>query len=159
MIATPQAQAKSIHPLARFVTCEAIALLLNLEPEDIYRIDCWRYVIHVVGKGVSTFVSYADLPPILGVEPPSDRDLIYWRKRCLKRNKQAPKFWAKFYKHQFEQAISVAQLYQWGRLVSVIKLMISPVAVQELRNIYIQVKNSLPPYTNRVQAPKFVCEK
>lgn len=154
MIATQNAQAKSIHPLARFVTVEAIALLLNLKLEDIYRIDCWQYVIHVVGKGVSTFVSYADLPPILGVEPPSERDLICWRKRCLKHNKQAPDFWAKFYQHQFQLAISVAQLYQWGRLVSVIKLMLSPIAVQELRNIYIQVKNSLPPIHQSGTSPQ-----
>lgn len=47
MIATTNAQSKSNHPLARFVTTDAIALLLNLKTEDIYRIDCWRYVIHV----------------------------------------------------------------------------------------------------------------
>ena len=76
MIATQNAEAKSKHPQARFVTTEAIALLLNLKTEDIYRIDCWQYVIHVVGKGVSKFVSYADLPPIVGVEPPTNQDFV-----------------------------------------------------------------------------------
>lgn len=33
-------EATTVHPLARFVTKEAIALLLNLKPEEIYRIGC-----------------------------------------------------------------------------------------------------------------------
>jgi len=143
MILTPQAEAKSIHPLARFVTTEAIALLLKLKPEDIYRIDCWRHVIHVVGKGVSTFVSYADLPPILGVESPDDRDFIRWRKRWQQHNKQAPEFWVEFYKHKFRQALCVAELYNWGQIVGVIKLVLSPAALQELRTVYLEVKNLL----------------
>lgn len=143
MIATQNAQAKSKHPLSRFVTPEAIALLLNLETEDIYRIDCWRYVIHVVGKGVSTFVSYADLPPILGATPPTKRDFVRWRKRWRKNNKQAPKFWVDFYKQKFKQAASVAQLYAWGKIVAVIKPALSPVNLPELRIVYIEVKNSL----------------
>lgn len=63
MVSSSQPESKPIHPQARFVTTEAIALLLQLKPEQIYRIDCWQYVIHVVAKGISTFVSYADLPP------------------------------------------------------------------------------------------------
>jgi hypothetical protein len=53
MISIPEPGARAVHPLARFVTKEAIALLLNLKPHEIYRIDCWRYVIHVVGKGIA----------------------------------------------------------------------------------------------------------
>lgn len=145
MIATQNAQAKSKHPLSRFVTPEAIALLLNLETKDIYKIDCWRYVIHVVGKGVSTFVSYADLPPILEATPPTKRDFVRWRKRWRKNNKQAPKFWLDFYKQKFKQAASVAELYAWGTIVGVIKPALSPVNLQELRIVYIEVKNSLKP--------------
>jgi len=51
-----------LHPLVRFVTEETAALLFNLKPEEIYRIDCWRHVVYVHGKGVSKFVSYADFP-------------------------------------------------------------------------------------------------
>ncbi|HCF26673.1 MAG TPA: hypothetical protein DEV81_05580 [Cyanobacteria bacterium UBA11049] len=145
MIATQKAESKSKHPLSRFVTPEAISLLLNLETKDIYRIGCWRYVIHVVGKGVSKFVSYADLPPILGVESPSDRDFVRWRKRWRKNNQQAPKFWLDFYKQKFKQAVCVGELYAWGTIVGVIKPALSPVKLQELRIVYIEVKNSLKP--------------
>ena len=138
MIATTNAQAKFNHPLARFVTRDAIALLLNLKIEDIYRIDCWRYVIHVVGKGVSTFVSYADLPPIVGVEPPTDQDFVRWRKRWQKNKKQAPAFWVDFYKEKFLKAETIAQLYNWGKIVSVIKLGLTLTSLQELRIVYSQ---------------------
>lgn len=130
------AKQKTLHPLARFVTKEAIALLLNLKLEDIYKIDCWRYVIHVVGKGVSTFVSYADLPPIVEAEPPTNRDFLCWRKRWEKHNRQAPKFWVDFYKQKFKQAVSVTQLYNWGKVVGVIKLVLSPAVLPELRTVY-----------------------
>lgn len=52
MVSTPKAKTplireskishKSVilHPLARFVTEETAALLFNLAPEEIYRIDC-----------------------------------------------------------------------------------------------------------------------
>jgi hypothetical protein len=46
---------KAVRALARFVTREAIAFLLNLKPHEIYRIDCWQHVIHVVAKGASSF--------------------------------------------------------------------------------------------------------
>lgn len=143
MISTPQPKS-NIHPLARFVTKEAIALLLNLKLEEIYRIDCWRYVIHIVGKGVSTFISYADLPPILGVEIPAKRDFACWRKRWKKNEKkQAPDFWLEFYQQKFQQAFSVTELHTWGQLVSVIKVALSSAAVQALRSVYLDVKSSL----------------
>lgn len=138
MIATTNTQAKSNHPLARFVTRDAIALLLNLKTEDIYRIDCWRYVIHVVGKGVSKFVSYADLPPILGAEPPTNQDFIRWRKRWQKNKKQAPPFWVDFYKQKFREASTKAQLYNWGKIVGVIKFGLTLTNLQELRIVYSQ---------------------
>jgi hypothetical protein len=138
MIATTNTQAKSNHPLARFVTKDAIAALLNRKTEDIYRIDCWRYVIHVVGRGVSTFVSYADLPPILGVEPPTNQDFIRWRKRWQKNKKQAPPFWVDFYKQKFREASTKAQLYDWGKIVGIIKFGLSPARLQELRIVYSQ---------------------
>ena len=132
-------QCETCHlPFNRPITKEAIALCLNLQPEQIYKIDCWRYVIHVVGKGVSTFVSYADLPPILGVEPPTNQDFIRWRKRWQKNKKQAPPFWVDFYKQRFKQAETIAQLYHWGKIVAVIKFGFSPARLQELRIVYSQ---------------------
>jgi len=138
MISTLQPEAKAVHPLSRFVTVEAIALLVNLTPEQIYRIDCWRYVIHVVGKGVSTFVSYADIPPILGVEPPKPEDINCWRKRWRKNKYKAPQFWTEFYQQQFKLAPSGAEMHKWGELVSAIKFALPEVAVQLLQNVYQQ---------------------
>lgn len=136
MVSTPEPRSRAVHPLARFVTREAIALLLNLKSEQIYRIDCWRYVIHVVGKGVSTFVSYADIPPILGVEPPNPEDFVCWRKRWKKNKNKAPKFWAEFYRQKFKLALSLPEMHQWGELVGVIKFALSETAVKLLRSVY-----------------------
>jgi hypothetical protein len=137
MISTQQTESKHIHPLARFVTKEAIALLLNIEVQQIKDIHCWPHVILVVAQGLSKFVSYADLPPILGVEAPTNRDFICWRKRWKKnKNKQAPDFWLNFYAQKFCQSCSIAELYTWGQLVGVIKSALSEKAVQALRKIY-----------------------
>jgi hypothetical protein len=67
MIPKQNSEAKQINPLSRFVTKEAVAKVLKVKPEQIREIRCWAYVIHVVGVGLSRFVSYADMPPILGV--------------------------------------------------------------------------------------------
>lgn len=86
MIPTIKQESKVFHPLAKFVTVEAIAQLLNLHPEQIYDIRCWPTVILVIGKGISTFISYADLPPIVEAQPPSDQDILCWRKRWKKKS-------------------------------------------------------------------------
>jgi hypothetical protein len=127
-----------LHPLVRFVTEETAALLFNLEPDEIYRIDCWRHVVYVHGKGVSKFVSYADFPPTLGVEAPTTQDVVRWRKRWKNRWKlsQAPEFWTKFYKHQFKYASTESHFLAWGNLVAVLKLVLSEAAVQQLREAY-----------------------
>lgn len=136
-------QPESQHYQARFVTREAIALLLNLKKEEIYRIDCWRYVIHVVGKGISTFVSYADLPPILGVEPPTPKDFNYWRKRWQHNQNQAPNFWVEFYAQKFRTVPTLLEMYTWGQLVAQIRAVMSESAVQWLRNLYAQEKQAI----------------
>jgi hypothetical protein len=136
MISIPEPGASAIHPLARFVTVEAIALHLNLKPQEIYRIDCWRHVIHVVGKGISRFVSYADMPPILGVEPPTTGDINCWRKRWKKNKYQAPKFWEEFFKIKFKLALSLPEIYKWGELIATIKFALSESTVQSLRSAY-----------------------
>ncbi len=132
-----------LHPLARFVNEETVALLFNLSPEQIYRIDCFRYVVYVHGKGVSKFVSYADFPPIVGTMSPTGADFVLWHKRWRKRwkSKQAPAFWINFYAYQFKKAPSVAKLRGWGELVAVVKSEFSEVQLQELRKIYVQEKN------------------
>lgn len=134
-------ESKTFHPLARFVTKEAIALLLNRKPEEIYRIDCWRHVIHVVGQGISRFISYTDLPPVLGVEPPTHLDIWRWRKRCtVQKQKHAPKFWVDFYVQQFIQAVDFNDLVAWGELIGTIKQVFSIEALRSLRSAYVSAE-------------------
>ena len=92
MISTPQAKAKTVHPLARFVTIEASALLLKVEAAQIKDIRCWPNVILVVGIGLSKFVSYADLPPILGVKPNQSRFCLLAQALEEEREKASPRF-------------------------------------------------------------------
>ncbi len=131
-----------LHSLVRFVTEETVALLFNLQPDEIYRIDCWRHVVYIHAKGVSKFVSYADFPPHIGVETPTPQDFVRWRKRWKKRWKlnQAPKFWTKFYTYQFKQAATPSNLLAWGKLIAVIKSALSDIVIQQLRETYKQEK-------------------
>ncbi len=150
MVSTPKAKTPVIkaskinhksgvlHPLVRYVTEETAAMLFNLQLDEIYRIDCWRHVVYVHGKGVSKFVSYADFPPSLGVELPNNQDFVLWRKRwqnCWKIS-QAPEFWTTFYKHQFKQASTEVNLLAWGRLVAVVKFVLPVAGVEQLREAY-----------------------
>ena len=150
MVSTPKAKTPVIraskinhkspvlHPLVRFVTEETAALLFNLEPDEIYRIDCWRHVVYVHGKGVSKFVSYADFPPNLDVEIPTNQDFVRWRKRWRNRWKisHAPEFWTNFYKHQFKEASTESNFLAWGKLVAIVKSGLSVAAVEQLREAF-----------------------
>ena len=131
-----------LHPLVRFVTEETAAMLFNLQPDEIYRIDCWRHVVYVHGKGVSKFVSYADFPPSIGVQTPTPQDFVRWHKRWKNRwnCKLAPEFWTKFYRHQFKYASTEANLLAWGKLVAIVKFVLSEAAVEQLREAYKQEK-------------------
>jgi len=131
------------HFISRFVTEEAVTIMFNINFEDIYVVECWRYIVYVHAKGVSKFVSYADFPPIVGVEPPTAADFIKWRKRWKKQNEpgqrsKAPELWVKFLKNEFWQAPSEAVLYTWGKLVALIKFAFNEQRLQELRDSYRQ---------------------
>lgn len=131
MITTQTSESKDLHPLARFVTPKAIALLLEVAIEDIKEIRCWQHVILVVGRNFSRFVSYADLPPILSLEPPKARDFVIWHKRWHKNKTYcAPSFWQHFYAQKFRQAASISELYAWGQLIGLIKFGFTPEALQ-----------------------------
>ena len=150
MVSTPKAKTPIIreskinhkspvlHPLVRFVTEETAAMLFNLQPEEIYRIDCWRHVVYLHGKGVRKFVSYADFPPFLEVQAPTPQDFVRWRKRWRKRwkSEQASAFWTKFYKHHFKHAARESHFLAWGKLVAVVKTRFSSAAVGQLREAY-----------------------
>ena len=124
-----------LHPLARFVTEETVALMFNIRIEDIRRIDCKQHIVYVHAKTVSRFVSYADFPPILGVRLPEWEDVARWLKRWRKRwlSHLAPPFWTEFYTYQFKHARSVAESQAWGQLVAWIRPILSVGAVQQLR--------------------------
>ena len=111
-------------------------------------VECWRYIVYVHAKGVSKFVSYADFPPILGVEPPSNADFIKWRKRWKKQNEpgqrnKAPLLWVKFFVDSFWRSPTQAILYSWGKLIAEIKFAFHEERLQELRDSYILEKSLL----------------
>ncbi len=136
-----ETQEDSTHPLARFVTKEAIALLLNIPVSEIKDIQCWRHMILVVAEHMVRFVSYADLPPILEVEAPTNQDFTIWRKRWKRSNaKQSPDFWRDFYAEKFRLAGTRERLYAWGRLVGSIKFAISNEWLESLRKIFKEVR-------------------
>jgi hypothetical protein len=128
-----------LHPLARFVTEETVALLFNISPDKIYRIDCYRHVVYVHAKGISRFVSYADFPPLVGVALPNGQDFWRWRKRW--KGKIAPEFWVNFYIYQFKNAFSFEHLREWGMLVGKIKSEFSQEILQDLRDVYAREKS------------------
>lgn len=127
-----------LHPLARFVTEETVALMFGISEAEIYRIDCMRHVVYVHGKGVSRFVSYADFPPILGVASPTLPDLARWHQRWRKgsRSHYAPEFWTKFYQIQLQKSQRLEQLQAWGLLIRGLKSGLSQRALVELRQAY-----------------------
>jgi hypothetical protein len=127
--------------LSQFATKESIARLLKINVEQIYRIERWWHILYVHAQGMSRFVSYADLPPILRVESPKSLDFGYWkRRRISKKERNAPDFWVDFYGQKFHQAVSVPELFDRGRLVGVIKFMLPKIAVESLRNVCAQEK-------------------
>lgn len=131
-------KSNSYHPFARFVTAETVALMFDLYPHQIYRIECWRYTVYVHAQGVSRFVSYADFPPILGVQAPNSSDFRRWRRRWYKRWRYqlAPEFWTKFFAYQFQQAASTAKRSDWGELVGQVKSLMSETELYKLRKLF-----------------------
>jgi hypothetical protein len=138
MIASFKPKSIGWHPLCRFVTKNAIARLLKVPVKHIYHVRLWFRVILVVGKGISRFVSYADLPPILGVDVPQGRDYFYWQRRWP--GKYAPDFWSEFYADRFQQATSMDRLFAWAKLVGLIKYLLTPEGLESLRSLYRQKK-------------------
>ncbi len=140
MVAAIKQESIVPHSQFRFVTVEAIARVLNVHPQHLKEIRCWANVILVVGEGISKFVSYADLPPILGVEPPATKDFLRWRQRWRKnKTHKAPEFWVQFYTQKFQQANSLAELHNWQGLVDRIKFGLNLASVQWLQNLYQQL--------------------
>ena len=141
MLASFRPKSTPRHRLSRFVTKEAIARLLKIKVEQIYRFECWAHILYVHAQGMSRFVSYADFPPVVGVESPSGLDFGYWKRRMAsQKERYAPDFWVDFYGDKFHQAVSVAELLEWGELVGVVKLMLGAIGLESLRKVYAQEK-------------------
>jgi hypothetical protein len=144
MLASFRPKSTPRNRLSRFVTKEAIARLLKIKVEQIYRFECWAHILYVHAQGMSRFVSYADLPPVVGVESPSGLDFGYWKRRMASlKERYAPNFWVDFYGDKFREAVSVVELLEWGELVGVVKLMLSAIGLESLRKVYVQEKSLL----------------
>jgi hypothetical protein len=146
MLSAPAAPIKSTvitNPQSRFVTKEAVAMCLKRAPEDIYKVNCWRYVVHVVGKKTSTFVSYADLPPIVGVALPNHRDVRAWRKRWKKYDHIAPLFWHNFYADKLRQVGTMQELQAWEEVLSYVGFGLPESSRIELEGISAQMTHFL----------------
>ena len=101
-------------------------------------------MILVVAEGMSRFVSYADIPPILGVAPPANKDFLIWRKRWRKLETNfAPDFWCNFYAQKFGQSNCLQELKSWGQLIATIKSALSVNVVSALRTLYAEQRYSI----------------
>ncbi|MBK1986519.1 hypothetical protein A0J48_002985 [Sphaerospermopsis aphanizomenoides BCCUSP55] len=141
-------KSSTLHPQARFVTEEAVCVMFQISFENIYTVECWRYVVYVHGKGLSKFVSYADFPPIIGVGSPTTQDCIKWRKRWRKHHnyaqrKHAPYWWTEFFTRHFGKADSEFVLKSWWQLIALINFAFSPEKLDQLRSSYNQQKTML----------------
>lgn len=130
-----------LHRLARFVTEEAVCLMFNIQLEDIYVVECWRYIVYVHAKGISKFVSYADFPPIVGVAPPNKIDIIKWRRRWRRQQepsarKQAPIWWAEFLQQELCHTSSPPMLNNWDELLNSIEFAFNETTLKQLRSSY-----------------------
>jgi hypothetical protein len=144
MIAIIKQESNEINPLSRFVTVEAIALLLNIDAAKIKEIRLWRYMILVVADGMSRFVSYAEIPPILGVAPPTVEDFLALAKRWRKlKTNHVPDYWCKFYAQKFGQSNGLEELKRWGQLIATIKFALSPKVIQALLPLYAEQRYCL----------------
>jgi hypothetical protein len=127
-----------LHPFERFVAAETVAFMFGLPAEEIYRIDCWRYVVYVHGKGISRFVSYADFPPTIGVERLEMRDFKRWERRWYNRSKvrKAPNFWVQYYCDRLQKTTSIDQLEEWWETIDQFEAQWTETARQELQACY-----------------------
>jgi hypothetical protein len=143
LLAAPKSATVVTNPQSRFATKAAVAMHLKRSTDEIYKISCWRYVVHVVGKKTSTFVSYADLPPIIGVALPNHRDVRAWRKRWKKYDQIAPLFWHNFYIDKLRQVTTMQELQAWEEVLSYINFGLPESSRIELEGICLEMTHFL----------------
>ena len=127
-----------------FVSHEAIALLLKIKVEDIREVRPKRWSMHVIAKGISTFVSYADMPPIIKVRPLTHKDRLIWWKRWKKYENMAPKFWQEFYAAKMSEAKDQDELITWYVLILKVGFALTRAAKTVLTDLFLQMSDLLP---------------
>ena len=127
-----------------FVTHEAIALLLKIKVEDIREVRCKRWSMHVIAKRISTFVSYADMPPIVEARTPTHKDRLIWWKRWRKNELMAPQFWQEFYADKISEAKDQDELMAWYLLILKICFALTRAAETVLTDLFLQMSDLLP---------------
>ncbi len=127
-----------LHPLARFVSEDAIAIMFNIPVAEIERIECYRYMVYVHARHVSRFVSYADFPPMVNVPSPNLYDGWRWRKRWRRRwhRSTAPAWWQDFYLTNMSYSQTEDDLRAWGNLITDIEEFLSAETRKKLGDIY-----------------------
>ncbi|MBF2064635.1 MAG: hypothetical protein IGS39_09480 [Calothrix sp. C42_A2020_038] len=151
-VATPVIRASKIaykspymHPLARFVTEEAVAIMFGIQIEQIQRVDCYCYMVYVHANHISKFVSYADFPPPPVVGANYSQVFWRWRRRWRKRwnRKFAPDWWQNFYINQIQQSFCDDDLLDWWKVLILIKSALSDEAWQKITQAFQNTKGSL----------------
>lgn len=116
-----------LHPMAGFVTEEAVALMFGISIDQIERIDCYCYMVYVHAANISRFVSYADFPPLQTVDTVDSYTFYRWRKRWRKcRNSRfAPDWWQQYYIDRMQQSFSDRDLIKWRKVIILIRSALS----------------------------------
>jgi hypothetical protein len=131
-----------LHPMARFVTEEAVAVMFGISIDQIERIDCYRYMVYVHAANISRFVSYADFPPPQTVDSLDSYTFYCWRKRWRRRwnSRFAPLWWERYYIDQMQQSFSDSDLINWRKVIILIKSALSESAWQQITQTICFVK-------------------
>ncbi len=123
-----------LHPLARFVSEEAVSIMFGIDIGQIKRIDCYSHVVYVHATNLSRFVSYADFPPPPSVGTQFSHVFWRWRRRWRKRwnSGYAPEWWQNFYIQQMQKTFSDDDFIEWFKVLILIKSALSDDAWQQI---------------------------
>jgi len=141
------------HPLARHVTEEAVALKFNVKIEEIHRIELWDKLVYVYAGKLSRFASYADFPPIVTEQKPTEFPVAYWNERLRKLQTPPNKtkkqalltWWTQFYQDRFGECANPRQLKQWGEVVAILKTSLPDPIIETLREFYRSIQSHFLP--------------
>lgn len=139
-----------LHPLARFVSGDAIAIMFNIPVAEIERIECYHYMVYVHARHVSRFVSYADFPPMVNVQSPNLYDGWRWRRRWRRRwhRSTAPAWWQDFYIKNICDSQTSDDLRNWRDLVTELGEFLSVETRIKIRDIYGEYEGKLQEMMN-----------